>query len=821
MYQFERFRLSRETRELWREGERVVVSSRVFDCLLWLIEHRDRAVGRDELIGAIWGKADVADNLLAQLVVRVRRVISDTGDQQRMIRTVAGFGYRWVGAIELVATGAHESVGAEAAPVDQDTMRADESSGVARESAAAIFAVPQVELSVPSAAPAQPASTVEVARRAHASSRRWTMRATVGMLVCIVAAWVVLGERFGVSSSKTAAPNAVPTTAAMVLPVALDAGPDDSWMRLGLMSVIGERLHDAGQAVVPVDNVVAASRDLAAAPAASELDELARTTGAAVILQARANQAGGHWAVSLRTIRGREPGLSVDGSADDALTAARIAGDRMAVLLGFSPAAQTGRSASERELAVLLKQAEALTLSGRSAAARVVLQGATAEQRKSPEFRYQAAVLEFSTDHFDQAQTALESLVQDLSPEGSPVMRARALNALGSVFYTQGDKAGLIRVSNAAIALTSNRNAPEELGRALEGRATVAGLKRDWDAALADFAQARIAFEIAGDRLGAARIDAGIAITQSLRDRFSVALPMLETAAAQMAAFHSVGVEAILRADQVAIWLALANPKAALRIETRLHELAAQTASPGQRNSLDLTRAEILIANGQLGAAGLLLQPAYAETLKAGDEAYLFGMHYVAALYALNTGNRAMAEQEAGAALASRMDDAGARDPARMWLIRLRARIADEQIAALDPIVAAMEVWAAKDDTPVARAYAALAVAERAVAVGDHAAAESAYEQATQLAGEREVPADTLAVASSYASWLMGEGDLDRAGRIVGRVAGWADDDYEAALLQVRFYHALKQQAAWKSALDNARRLAGERVISADLLTPP
>lgn len=49
------------TRELSDDGRLLQLSPRVFDAVAYLIEHRDRAVGRDELMAALWGKADVAD----------------------------------------------------------------------------------------------------------------------------------------------------------------------------------------------------------------------------------------------------------------------------------------------------------------------------------------------------------------------------------------------------------------------------------------------------------------------------------------------------------------------------------------------------------------------------------------------------------------------------------------------------------------------------------------------------------------------------------------------------------------------------------------
>ena len=64
VYLFGEYRVDPLARELHRGSELLALSPKVFDCLVYLIEHRDRAVGRDELIAAVWGKLDVSDTLL-------------------------------------------------------------------------------------------------------------------------------------------------------------------------------------------------------------------------------------------------------------------------------------------------------------------------------------------------------------------------------------------------------------------------------------------------------------------------------------------------------------------------------------------------------------------------------------------------------------------------------------------------------------------------------------------------------------------------------------------------------------------------------------
>ena len=103
-YRFEHFLLDPATRELRNDEGLVALPARAFDCLTYLIGHRDRAVGRDELIAAVWGRTEISDALLSHTIVKIRRALGDTGNEQRTIRTVPRFGYRWVGDLAPPST---------------------------------------------------------------------------------------------------------------------------------------------------------------------------------------------------------------------------------------------------------------------------------------------------------------------------------------------------------------------------------------------------------------------------------------------------------------------------------------------------------------------------------------------------------------------------------------------------------------------------------------------------------------------------------------------------------------------------------------------
>ncbi len=115
MYAFDGCCLDPARVELRRDGEPVHVEPQVFDVLAFLLVHRDRVVTKAELLDQVWGDRFVSDSTLTSRVKAARRAIGDDGASQRLIATVHGVGYRFVGevtepAVDPVAgaTAAHE-----------------------------------------------------------------------------------------------------------------------------------------------------------------------------------------------------------------------------------------------------------------------------------------------------------------------------------------------------------------------------------------------------------------------------------------------------------------------------------------------------------------------------------------------------------------------------------------------------------------------------------------------------------------------------------------------------------------------------------------
>jgi TolB-like protein/DNA-binding winged helix-turn-helix (wHTH) protein len=86
-------------RELRRAGVVAPLQPTPLRLLLYLAEHRDRTVPKQELLDAIWPDAVVGDASLAKALANVREAVGDHGDEQRVIRTQRGAGVRFVAEI--------------------------------------------------------------------------------------------------------------------------------------------------------------------------------------------------------------------------------------------------------------------------------------------------------------------------------------------------------------------------------------------------------------------------------------------------------------------------------------------------------------------------------------------------------------------------------------------------------------------------------------------------------------------------------------------------------------------------------------------------
>src|SRR4030095_6076964 len=86
-----------------RDGEPVPLAPKVLDTLLVLIERRDRAVSKDELLEQVWDGTVVEEGGLTRNISVLRKALGEKPDEHTYIVTLPGKGYRFVADVREAA----------------------------------------------------------------------------------------------------------------------------------------------------------------------------------------------------------------------------------------------------------------------------------------------------------------------------------------------------------------------------------------------------------------------------------------------------------------------------------------------------------------------------------------------------------------------------------------------------------------------------------------------------------------------------------------------------------------------------------------------
>src|SRR5215471_235112 len=103
-FSFREYSLDTDRRELSRGSTPIAVEPQVFDLLAYLVQHRDRVVTKDDLLEAVWGGRTVSGSALTTRINAARRAIGDTGEAQRLIRTLPRKGVRFIAEVKEKVT---------------------------------------------------------------------------------------------------------------------------------------------------------------------------------------------------------------------------------------------------------------------------------------------------------------------------------------------------------------------------------------------------------------------------------------------------------------------------------------------------------------------------------------------------------------------------------------------------------------------------------------------------------------------------------------------------------------------------------------------
>jgi DNA-binding response OmpR family regulator len=85
--------MDRMTRSVVREGKRIELTPKEFDLLLYLMEHKNQVLQRDQIIQDVWGFDFVGDTNVVDVYIRYVRKKIDHGYKKKLIKTVRGVGY--------------------------------------------------------------------------------------------------------------------------------------------------------------------------------------------------------------------------------------------------------------------------------------------------------------------------------------------------------------------------------------------------------------------------------------------------------------------------------------------------------------------------------------------------------------------------------------------------------------------------------------------------------------------------------------------------------------------------------------------------------
>jgi len=764
-------------REVFRSGMRLALPVKVFDCIVYLAIHADRAVGRDELISAIWGRVDVSDNLLAQLILRARRVFEDGGDGQRFIRTIPGFGYRWV----------HEPGAAPVAPSTQDVEAA--------------LPEPDAAVTLASSPP-----TPEVTR-----GPLWR----TATLAITIAAIVVGALIFFVRSSNRIVPSAsaaAPLT--LVLPAVLRGEPDYAWARLGIMDLLSQRLRDAGVTTVPSESVVALSKFAGATPTPAELDELSATTGARRVLQTDISRAQQTWTVRVEMAHGEDAPAGANGESADLLAAADAAIGQLISRLNV----RGGAANPATPLDAVVQEVESAILSDQFDQARRLIQAAPTDMQRDPRLRLQLSRLDLVGGHIDSARTALEALSHEEAVRRDPFIAAKVLSLLASAELRSNDFLASEKAADAAVQALKGKDGAvtgNALGNALIARATAYSAQGAAEKAMDDFAAARIVLAATGNVRLQANADVNYSVLEIDRGHFREASPPLARAADLFRRMRLPSSELTARMNLMSSYIALQNLEGAAEEEARVSDLVARSGDPIVRWIAESICAQSAHEQGRLTQGEAILR-SIADSEVTQQKGRKGQLAAIDAQFALARGDWARAQTSAQEALGEPWDTEEPRDFARVWWTLVRA----DRHAAADhgeATASRARAWAAATKTPTASLYAALTEAEYRSGLASDKQAGALYEQALAAATQLDVPIDIVAVTTSYANWLMSFGDTTRAAGVLRRNEAWSSASFPTALAYVRLYRAMGNQPLWQAALKQAQAIAGERPIPDEL----
>ena len=102
IYRFEDVEVDAAQGCLRRSGDELYLRPQTFTLLLYLLEHNERLVTKDELLENVWQETAVGDDSLVQCITDIRKALGDDAHHPRFVRTIPRIGYRFIHPVKAV-----------------------------------------------------------------------------------------------------------------------------------------------------------------------------------------------------------------------------------------------------------------------------------------------------------------------------------------------------------------------------------------------------------------------------------------------------------------------------------------------------------------------------------------------------------------------------------------------------------------------------------------------------------------------------------------------------------------------------------------------
>jgi DNA-binding winged helix-turn-helix (wHTH) protein/tetratricopeptide (TPR) repeat protein len=109
------------TLELLVDGVDAELERKPLEVLIYLLEHAGEVCTKDELLAAVWPGRILSETVLTKCIGRLREAVGDR--EQEIIKTVYGFGYRFIAPLQVEAAATRQNAPVEFHPGDHPPAR--------------------------------------------------------------------------------------------------------------------------------------------------------------------------------------------------------------------------------------------------------------------------------------------------------------------------------------------------------------------------------------------------------------------------------------------------------------------------------------------------------------------------------------------------------------------------------------------------------------------------------------------------------------------------------------------------------------------------